>query len=124
MTQLKENRFTGPIHDLLYRLGIVPNSISFLHTAAAIQLALQNPDTLLLVTKLLYPIVAQQFHTNWQTIERSLRRSITIAWNTDPQLLSELARHPLTEKPTPGQFLSIAANYLSRDPGITDAPAQ
>ena len=40
---------------LLHRLGITANYTGFFHTARAIRLCAEEPDRLLLVTKLVYP---------------------------------------------------------------------
>lgn len=113
MTQHESHLDTGEIYDLLYRLGASANSVSFFHTAYAIRLAVEQPQMLLLVTKWLYPEVARQYHTNWKSVERNIRRLIAVVWREKPELLRELARGPLQGKPTPTQFLSILAAHLT-----------
>ena len=94
------------------RLGITANYAGFHHTAYAVSLAYRQPDSLLLVTKRLYPDVARQYHTKWQRVERNIRTVIAIAWSENRPLLEELAGYPLSHRPQPVQFLSILVSAL------------
>ena len=48
------------IYELLYRLGVTANYTGFFHTACAVSLCMEQPERLVLVTKWLYPAVAEQ----------------------------------------------------------------
>ena len=72
------------------RLGITANYAGFHHTAYAVSLAYRQPDSLLLVTKRLYPDVARQYHTKWQRVERNIRTVIAIAWSENRPLLEKM----------------------------------
>lgn len=100
------------IYDALYQLGATANYVGFFYTARAIWLCAQEPDRLLLVTKWLYPDVAEHYKTNWKAVERSIRTVITVAWTTNPERLSQLAGYGLTQKPRPAQFLAIMSKGL------------
>lgn len=100
------------VYRLLCRMGVTANCNGFYHTAYAVLLAMENPQRLLMVTKWLYPEVAQHYHTTWSAVERSIRTVITIIWNTCPELLSEIAGCPLPKKPGPSQFISMLSVYL------------
>ena len=56
------------IYNLLYQLGITANYTGFFHTSYAVYLAAQQPDRLTLVTKWLYPDVAEQYATAWKSV--------------------------------------------------------
>lgn len=94
------------------RLGITANYVGFHHVAYAVSLTYRQPDSLLLVTKRLYPDVARQYHTKWQRVERNIRTVIAIAWTENRPLLEELAGYPLSRRPQPVQFLSILTSAL------------
>ena len=93
-------------------LGITANYAGFHHVAYAIYLTYQNPDSLFLVTKRLYPDVAKQYNTKWQRVERDIRTVVAVAWKNNRLLLEQLAGHPLSRRPQPVQFLSILASSL------------
>ena len=83
------------IFDLLYRLGATANYTGFFHTAFAIQLCVEDPMRLSLVTKLVYPEVAKYYKTNWKAVERNIRTVGTVIWREKRSLLEELACKPL-----------------------------
>ena len=99
-------------YDLLYQLGLTATCISFFYTSYAIWLAAKEPERLTLVSKWLYPDVASHYKTNWKVIESALRRVITRVWKKHPDLLSEWAEQPLSEKPKPAQFIAILSRKI------------
>ena len=100
------------IYLLLNRLGITANYTGFHHVVYAVYLIYHQPDSLLLVTKRLYPDIARQYNTKWNRVERDIRTVITIAWEENRPLLEELAGHHLPRRPQPVQFLSILVSAL------------
>ena len=104
------------VYSLLYPLGITADYIGFFHTSYAVYFAVLHPKRLLLVTKLLYPMVAKHYETSWQRVERNIRTTVGVAWNSNRALLVELAQHPLPEKPTAARFLAILASSVRNRP--------
>lgn len=102
------------IYTLLFRLGGTLSVIGYYYAAEAVIMCIQQPDRLLMITKLVYPVIAKEHHTNWQVVERNLRNFISVAWKTNPELLSELAQRPLSKKPTPKQFIAIVSTAVIR----------
>ena len=100
------------IYELLFRLGVTANYTGFFYTAYAVELCVEQPDRLLLVTKWLYPEVAKQYHTNWKAVERNIRTIVGVVWKLNQELLVELARRPLEKRPCTSQFLAILSSYL------------
>ena len=115
MLYLEESPSLVPIYDVLYRLGVTANYIGFFYVSHAVWLCSRQPARLLLVTKWLYPKVAEYYGTNWKNVERSIRTVVSVAWRNNPRLLSELAGHRLPEKPKAAQFLSILVNSTFPD---------
>ena len=101
------------ICSLLFRLGLTPNYTGFLHTAFALELALQHPQSLCLITKWLYPTVAKRCNTSAFAVERNIRLAASRIWLTSPQELSELSPTPLFKKPSNSVFLALLCSYLS-----------
>ncbi len=97
------------IYDLLHQLGITANYTGFFYTALAVSLAVQQPERLRLVTKQLYPEVAQRYGTTISLVERNIRTVTQIAWTANRPLLESLANHSLPARPTAAQFISILA---------------
>ena len=100
---------------LLITLGITSNYYGYYYITNALQLLMSGSENLLLITKRLLPHVARLNSTSPKNVERDIRHSIEIAWRTNPELLSELAGHPLPKKPTVGEFLSILFHKIQFD---------
>lgn len=98
---------------LLHNLGVTEEYTGFPHTVYAVQLAVSDPERLKLITKLIYPDVAGRYGTNWKAVERNIRTVVSVAWETDPLLLSELAGFHLKRKPNNGRFLAILTGFCS-----------
>lgn len=102
------------IQQLLHSLGVTEAYAGFSPTVYAVQLTIKDPDRLRFVTKLIYMDVAGRYGTTWTAVERNMRTVVSVAWETDPLLLSELAGFHLKRKPTNGRFVAILADYCSR----------
>ena len=102
------------IYGALYRIGIFANYKGFFYTARAVELCAQQPERLQLITKWLYPEVAAYYHTTWQSVERSIRTVVAVAWKRNPDLISQMSlSRSLTRKPTPKQFLAVLVQNIS-----------
>ena len=100
---------------LLFRLGITPNYKAYHQLITAITLSSENTGLLMLVTKQLYPAVAQTYHTSWRAVERNIRLASDRAWQCNPALLAELAGHPLADTPTSSQLIAILAGWYEKE---------
>ncbi len=104
------------------QLGITANYSGARFIAYAVFLSVQNEDRLRLVTKQLYPDVANHFDVSVNSVERNIRTSIDIAWRRNSALLRQLARYPLVKKPSSVQFISILADYFMQRPVLRGDP--
>lgn len=73
-------------YGLLYSLGVTANYTGFFHTTFALQLCVEQPERLLLVTKWVYPDVAKRYKTNWKAVERNIRTVNGICMGAKPPL--------------------------------------
>lgn len=103
------------IYALLQQMGATSSYTGFFHTAYAVLLTVKEPRRLLLVTKWLYPDVADYFHTSWYAVERNIRTVVNQIWKTHPEDLSRLAGYPLNKRPSSSQFIFILAEYLAAE---------
>lgn len=97
---------------LLYQLGATANYTGFFYTAHAVQLCVEQPQRLTLVTKWVYPDVAKQYGTNWKSVERNIRTIANIVWELNRSKLEQLAERKLEAKPCNAQLLSILTYAL------------
>lgn len=101
------------IYGELRDLGVTANYTGFFHVSYAVFLALKRPDSLLLVTKWLYPDVAKQYRTTPAAVERNIRKVVDVVWKQSPDALEQLACHKLARKPTASQFISILVSGVA-----------
>lgn len=97
----------------LHRLGIYENSQGFYVAEAVVSIALHAPESLLMVTKWLYPEAAKQCGANWQALEKNLRVTVARVWEDHPERLQALSAVPLKRKPTVSRFVALVASSLS-----------
>jgi len=95
---------------LLYPLGVTAQYTGYYYVICAVELAAADPSHLILVTKHLYPAVADRFSSTCSRVERNLRHMADVAWRTNPRLLESIAGHPLTQRPCASQFIAILTN--------------
>ena len=99
---------------LLCRLGITANYNGFYQTVYAVELAVASPDKLQSVTNCIYPEVAVKYNTSQENVRKNIAKICTLAWERNPQLLSEIAMHKLKKKPGTSEFLAILAVFFIR----------
>ena len=94
------------IFSLLHRLGITPNYAGYFQTAQAVELCVEDPERLTLVTKLVYAEVGKRYGASWKTVERNIRTVSIIAWERSLPALEELIGCTLDSRPHTSQFLA------------------
>ena len=99
--------FSQEIRGLLRRLGVTENYAGFPCTVYAVQLSLEDPTRLQLITKRIYLDVAHHCHTTWKRVEHNIRTVSATAWKKNRPLLLELAGFPLARRPNNASFLAI-----------------
>lgn len=119
---LVESKAPTPVnyHDkvvkALLELG-TPDSIKgHRYLVYAIELAIENPDIIEQITKVLYPKVAEKFNTIPSRVERAIRHAIETTWNrSDYDTLTKYfgnTVHPSKGKSTNSEFIARMANAL------------
>lgn len=97
--------------NLLCRLGITANYDGFYQTVNAVELAIAAPEKLQSVTNCIYPEVATKYNTSPDNIRKNIAKIRDIAWERNPQLISEMAMHEIKKKPGTAEFLAILTVY-------------
>ena len=93
------------IQDTLRPLGITRCYKGFLHTAYAIQLAVEDESRLEAVTREIYMETAAHFDCKWTAVERNIRTAVSRAWKINRPLLCEMAGYPLACTPAASEFI-------------------
>lgn len=104
------------VFGLLHYLGITPKYSGYFQTAQAVELCIEVPDRLTLITKLVYAEVGKRYGVNWMTVERNIRTVAKAAWRNSPGAVEQLMGAKLSTHPKNVEFITaLAAKVKSGD---------
>lgn len=112
---------TEDSHGLLYTaisqsltdLGVPANLLGYEYLRYGISLAVENKDTLYGITKVMYPAIAEEYHTRTAGVERAIRHAISICWQRgNSEAMQQYFGKCRTKKPTNSEFIAILADKL------------
>ena len=104
------------IKKLPLTLGINTTYKGYNYLVASLEIAVEDPDALLLYTKCILPDVARRYHTTSQCVERNIRTAIHAVWksNTRRELI-RICPYELEKRPTVSEFLDILHWQLTKE---------
>lgn len=116
---------TEDVHAVISQIGVGYNYKGTTMIERAVLHAIQDPESLQLVTKWIYPQVARELDTTPARVERNIRTVIGIAWDENRELFCETLNRKFRHKPTNAVFLSAIADcmYLKYAAGPVRVPA-
>lgn len=104
------------VSDIMHELGVPAHIKGYQYLRDAIILAVNSPDMMNSVTKVLYPTVAKNFSTTSSRVERAIRHAIEVAWDRgDIDVLSSYFGYTIQNsrgKPTNSEFIALIADKL------------
>lgn len=104
------------VTEIIHQIGIPAHIKGYHYLRTAIILSVSDPEMINSVTKLLYPTVAQMYHTTPSRVERAIRHAIEIAWDRgDVDILDSYfgyTIHTSRGKPTNSEFVALIADKL------------
>ncbi len=104
------------VSDIMHELGVPAHIKGYQYLRDAIILAINSPDMMNSVTKVLYPTVAKHFETTSSRVERAIRHAIEVAWDRgDIDVLSSYFGYTIQNtrgKPTNSEFIAMIADKL------------
>lgn len=111
------NNLDRRLSAILLACGIAPHVRGFAYIRESVKLICNAPPYRpLMLTKDIYPVVAEMFSTRPMSVERGIRHAIDTAWNNsvnnDLRWLLGSAIYRRRSKPTNGEFISIVADRL------------
>ncbi len=108
----------------LRELGMPPHRLSTQCTTDALMFYLHNPSYDRILTKILYPEIAQKYKLNNSSVERNIRTAIAQIQKNNTGLYQSLFSYKNNAKITNGEFLSVASDYLCGQLGISTKGAE
>ena len=109
---LKAEEETGIIHEL----GVPAHIKGYQYIREGIMMAVEDPNMLNYITKLLYPTIAKKYKTTSSSVERAIRHAIEVAWGRGHMdTIDELfgyTIHAGKGKPTNSEFIALIADKI------------
>ena len=107
-----EKQVTG----VILEVGIPAHVKGYQYVRRAILMAIDDPDVINGVTKIIYPTIAKEFHTTASRVERAIRHAIEVAWDRgNVETLTSLFGYSVSGsrgKPTNSEFIAMIADRL------------
>ncbi|MBR3691440.1 MAG: sporulation transcription factor Spo0A [Clostridia bacterium] len=101
---------------LLHTVGVPAHIKGYQYLREGVILAVNDPEAINAVTKVLYPTVAKQFQTTASRVERAIRHAIEVAWERgDLEVLQNIFGYTISNakgKPTNSEFIAMIADRL------------
>ena len=110
-----ESNVGNYILDLLRPLGITERYFGVRQLIQAVEMVMENPDTIHALQKEVYDVIALQYSVSWGAIEQNLRIISQRAWDTDPVYIEKLAGYPMSKRPTASQLIEIILHNVQRE---------
>lgn len=115
MEQNLENDVTRMLHEI----GIPAHIKGYQYLRDAIAISVHEDDTLISVTKVLYPTIAKQHDTTASRVERAIRHAIEVAWERGRlEAIYDLFGYTVSTgkgKPTNSEFIALIADKIRLD---------
>jgi two-component system response regulator (stage 0 sporulation protein A) len=112
----EQQSLTQIIHSTLSELGTPAHIKGYRYLAYALELAVEDESILEVVTKGLYPAIAQKFQTTPPRVERALRHAIETTWDRgELNVLYGYFGNTVSGKkgkPTNSEFIARIANTI------------
>lgn len=111
-----DDRLDFLITGTLHQLGMPSNVKGFEYIREAIKLSVEDSNILNNITKVLYPTIAEHYHTTASGVERTIRHAIDLSWQRgDLATLESYFGHRVYQengKPTNSQFIALLSHKL------------
>ena len=104
------------VTEIIHQIGVPAHIKGYHYVRESIILAVQSPEIINSVTKLLYPTVAKRFDTTPSRVERAIRHAIEVAWDRgDVDTLNSYFGYTIHNgrgKPTNSEFVAMISDKL------------
>ena len=100
----------------ILEIGIPAHVKGYHYVRSAILLAIEAPDAINAVTKIIYPTIAKMYNTTSSRVERAIRHAIEVAWDRgNVDILNNIFGYSISSsrgKPTNSEFIAMIADRL------------
>lgn len=104
------------ISNIFISIGIPPHIKGYAYLREGIKMAVDDPQVINNVTKILYPVIGEKYNTTASKVERAIRHAIEVAWNRGRidaiNAIFGARVYIGSEKPTNSEFIALVADKL------------
>ena len=98
---------------VLSRMGVPASIKGYHYIRKAIMMAVENEESLIGITKGLYPDIAKHYKTSASKVERAIRHAIESSWKRNGKnIFIQCSGYHAESKPTNGQFIAAISEYF------------
>ena len=113
------------VTSIIHEVGVPAHIKGYQYVREAIMLTVEDMDVINSVTKVLYPEVAQKYHTTPSRVERAIRHAIEVAWDRgDLETLQKFFGYTVSNtkgKPTNSEFIAMISDRIRLKLKVTTA---
>lgn len=112
----KEEDLENKVSKILHEIGVPAHIKGYRYVRASIILAVEEPESIEAVTKILYPKIAKKFDSTPSRVERAIRHAIEVAWDRgDVDTLQKYFGYTIQcerGKPTNSEFIAMISDNI------------
>ena len=113
------------VTSIIHEVGVPAHIKGYQYVREAIMLTVEDMDVINSVTKVLYPEVAEKYHTTPSRVERAIRHAIEVAWDRgDLETLQKFFGYTVSNtkgKPTNSEFIAMISDRIRLKLKVTTA---
>lgn len=104
------------VSEILHTMGVPAHIKGYQFLRQSIIMVIKDPEVISLVTKRLYPDVAQMNHTTASRVERAIRHAIEVAWDRgNVEVMNDYFGYTINNmrgKPTNSEFIAMISDRM------------
>lgn len=116
------------VSDIMHQIGVPAHIKGYQYLRTSILMAIDDPELMHSVTKILYPTVAKKYSTTPSRVERAIRHAIEVAWDRgDVDVLNAYFGYTVQNtrgKPTNSEFIAMISDKLRLKMKVGDGKAR
>ena len=113
---VKTRNLDVEVTKIIHQMGVPAHIKGYQYLRDAILLVIEDVSLLGAVTKELYPMIAQKYHTTPSRVERAIRHAIELAWDRgNVDMMNKFFGYTINVergKPTNSEFIAMVADKL------------
>lgn len=114
--ELEESQKEVNVTRLMLEIGVPANIRGYQYLRDGIMIAVEKPQVINAITKVLYPCIAKKYETTPSRVERAMRHAIEVAWSRGQvDTFHQVFGYSINTgkgKPTNGEFIAMIADRV------------